>query len=354
MSVIRIGVMGCGVVSNYGHLPPLRDSDRFEVVSLMDPDAERLADYQKRFGVPQGFTDQESFFKSGLDAVAICSPAPAHLENIKGCAAHGLPALCEKPLAMNADDAQHMVELMEKAGLPLYVGFCYRFAGVAQTIRDLVRNEVIGQARTLRLIYNWDCHGKYMQDDNGEWVLDARRVGRMDEGGPMVDCGVHQIDLAQWWLGSPVVRYNSQGSWADEFEAPDHVFLHMDHDCGAHTMVEMSYSYGHTTKHKYNEFIYELIGTCGMIRYERNTNFFELRTDQYTAALEHTGEKNFALMYERFADALASGEPGDLCTGQEAIRATDIARDATNDAIAARIGPPIAEDLRASSAAKPH
>lgn len=157
----------------------------------------------------------------------------------------------------------------------------------------------------------------------------------------MVDCGVHQIDLAQWWLGSPVVRSQAHGAWCDQYEAPDHVFLHLDHDCGAHTAVEMSYSYGHTTKHKYNEFVYELIGTDGIIRYERNTGLFELRTHQFTESLEHTGEKDFAVMYEHFANAVAHQDPGDLCTGEEAIRVTDIARNATDAVIAGRISKPI-------------
>jgi len=341
MSAIRIGVMGCGVVSEYGHLPPLRDSDQFDVRSLMDPNAARLKDYQQRFAVPQGYTQEEPFFSSGLDAVSICSPAPFHLANIKGCAAHGLAALCEKPLATEADQARQIVDLMNDAGLPLYVGFCYRFAGCAQTIRDLVRNRAIGEVRTLRLIYNWDCHGKWEQDATGKWVKYRRRIDRMLEGGPMVDCGVHQIDLARWWLGSPVTRYHGHGSWCDEYEAPDHVFLHMDHDCGAHTLVEVSYSYGHTTRHKYNEFIYELIGTDGIIRYERNTNLFELRTHRYTEKLKHTGEKNFAVMYDHFAKALKQGDPGDLCTGEEAIIATDIARHATDDIIRSRISKPL-------------
>ena len=341
MSVIKIGVMGCGVVSEYGHLPPLRDSKRFEVLSLMDPDKDRVEDYARRFGVPQAHTTQDAFMKSGLDAVSICSPAPFHLANIKGCAEHGLAALCEKPLAMDADEAQEIVDTMNDAGLPLYVGFCYRFSGCAQQIRDLVQDGAIGQVRTLRLIYNWDCHGKYEQDADGNWVKYQRRIDRMLEGGPMVDCGVHQIDLAQWWLESPVVRYAGQGSWVDEYEAPDHVFLHMDHDNGAHTMVEMSYSYGHTTRNKYNEFIYELIGTDGIIRYERNTNLFELRTDQFTEKLKHTGEKNFAVMYEHFANAMQNDDPGDLCTGEEAIRATEIARNATDQIIADRISKPV-------------
>lgn len=335
--MIKIGVMGCGVVSEYGHLPPLRDSKQFALHALMDPARDRVEDYSKRFGVPHAFTDEPSFFNSGIEAVSICSPAPFHLQNVQGAAAQKLPVLCEKPLAMDADEAQQIIDTMQRADLPLYVGFCYRFAGVAQAIRDLIQDGAIGEPRTLRLIYNWDCHGKYEQGPDGKWRIYQRRADRMLEGGPMVDCGVHQIDLAQWWLGSPAVRTTGHGSWADDFEAPDHMWLHLDHDNGVHTCVEVSYSYGHTTKHKYNEFIYEIIGTSGMIRYERNADFFELRTHQETRRLKHTGEKNFAGMYDAFAKALATGQAGDLCTGFEAQQVTDIARTATDQIIAERL-----------------
>ncbi len=336
----KIGVMGCGVVSEYGHLPPLRDSKRFDLHALMDPDAARVADYAKRFGVKHAYTESEAFFSSGIEAAAICSPAPVHLENVRGCAAHGLPVLCEKPLAMDAGEAQQIIDTMRAAELPLYVGFCYRFAGCAQTIRRLVRDGAIGQVLSLRLVYNWDCHGKYEQGPDGEWRIYQRRADRMLEGGPMVDCGVHQVDLAQWWLDSPVVRHHGHGAWVDAYEAPDHMWLHLDHACGAHTCVEISYSYGHTTKEKYNEFVYELIGTDGMIRYERGTNLFELRTHQGTERLKHTGEKDFAGMYDAFADALLHGKPGDLCTGEEAQRVTDIARTATEQVIRERATKP--------------
>ena len=338
----KIGVMGCGVVAEYGHLPPLRDSKRFALHALMDPDADRVADYAQRFGVPHALTTPESFYTSGITAASICSPAPVHLANVRGCAAHKLPVLCEKPLAMDADEAQQIIDTMRDADLPLYVGFCYRFSGCAQTIRKLVQDGAIGDVRSLRLTYNWDCHGKYEQGPDGEWQVYQRRADRMLEGGPMVDCGVHQVDLAQWWLDSPVVRHHAHGAWVDEFDAPDHMWLHLDHDNGAHTCVEISYSYGHTTKKKYNEFVYELIGTDGVIRYERNTDLFELRTHQGTESLKHTGEKDFARMYDAFADALDSGKPGDLCTGEEAQRVTDIARTATEQCIRDRVAKPTA------------
>jgi predicted dehydrogenase len=91
---------------------------------------------------------------------------------------------------------------MKKAKLPLYAGFCYRFSPCALKIRELVKKKAIGDVRSLRLIYNWDCHGKYELDGKGRKVNQKRREARMFEGGPVVDCGTHQIDLAMFWLNS--------------------------------------------------------------------------------------------------------------------------------------------------------
>ncbi|HAI10964.1 MAG TPA: hypothetical protein DCM28_04625 [Phycisphaerales bacterium] len=336
----KIGLMGCGVIASYGHLPAIMDTDGLTIHALYDPNEQNLRREAHRFSVPHAYSDLESFFNSGLDAVAICSPAPAHIQNVIDCAAHGLPVLCEKPLAMDEVEGQQMIEVMEDANLLLAVGFCYRFSPCALKIKELINQDAIGEVRTMRLIYNWDCHGKYYRPDPLNqpdfWVEDPRRRGRMDEGGPMVDCGTHQIDLARWWTNSNITRFQSHASWVDEYEAPDHVWCHMDHDNGAHTMVEMSYSFGHTTKDRISHFIYEVIGTRGMIRYDRNFSHFELRNEHGTYQLEYHGEKNFHGMYAAFRQSLKTGELGELCSAPDALEVTRIARHATDEVIADR------------------
>ena len=126
----------------------------------------------------------------------------------------------------------------------------------------------------------------------------------MLEGGPMVDCGTHQIDLALFWLGSPVTRFSSHGAWVEEYQAPDHMWLHMDHANGAHTMVEMSYSYHHTSKNATSEFVYELIGTEGVIRYDRSARRFAMESVEGSQTFEFHPEKSFAGMYAEWARAL--------------------------------------------------
>ncbi|MDB5327616.1 MAG: oxidoreductase, partial [Phycisphaerales bacterium] len=289
----------------------------------------------QRFHVPHTFTDLDAFFASGIDAVVICSPATAHFDDVMACAKYRKPALCEKPLAMSEQEAQTMIDVMRQAKLPLYVGFTYRFAPIAMDIHRLVREGAIGQVKSLRMIYNWDCHGKYNERGNTASGLYDRRVGRMLEGGPMVDCGVHQVDLARWWTGSEVARVTGHGAWVETegYHFPDHVYLHMDHNSGAHTMVEISFTYGHTAKEPRCEFEYEVIGTDGLIRYNRQGRYFECVTKNGTRNLNWTEEKNFPGMYHAFEKALRTGEDGEMPTAFDGLAATRLARIATEDAV---------------------
>lgn len=332
-SLQRIGLMGCGAVAMYGHLPALIENEQLELAAVFDPSAERLQQVREQLGVTAGFTDVEAFFKAGLDAVTITSPAPAHFENVLACAERGLPVLCEKPLAMNENEARQMIAAMHEAHTPLYTAFCYRYSPVAMKIRQLVREQAIGEVRSLRLVYTWDVHGKYV-DRNPAAGLSPRREGRMAEGGPMVDCGTHQIDLARWWLQSPVINFAGHGAWIDGYEAPEHIWLHMDHACGAHCCVEISYAYGHTLPRRRAEFVYELIGTDGLIRYDRERKSFELHTGEGTTPLPFAHEKSFAGLYAEWAHSLIHQEQRDMCPADAGMEVTHIARTVTDQLIA--------------------
>jgi predicted dehydrogenase len=335
----KIGFMGCGVIATHGHLPAILETPGLDLTSVYDPDPVQLSRFRERYPSATGYTNSDAFLRSGIDAVAITSPAPRHLENVRDAARYGLDILCEKPLAMQDGEIVEMIRIAREAKLTLAAAFCYRFSPVALRIKDLVANGAIGQVRALRLIYNWDLHGRYEIDENGGRILSPRRVGRMLEGGPMVDCGVHQMDLARWWTGSEYVRYQASGAWIEEeFEAPDHMWLNLDHENGTHTAVEMSFSYTHTAKEPLAHFSYHLIGTDGLIRYDRDNWHFEMRTPHGTEYMQGASEKNFTGMYHAWRDALESGIPGDLPSAEDGLLVTRIARAATEKVIAVRAG----------------
>lgn len=333
----RIGLMGCGSVADFGHIPAILRTPGLDLVGLYDPNEERVRTASEKFGHIPSFIDSDEFFALGLDGVVIASSATAHLTNVLDAAKHNVHVLCEKPLAMTDGEADVMITAMEAADCLLMVGFVYRFSPVAYQLREWVREKTVGEIRSLRLIYVWGLHGQYEQDESGAWVESPRWKGRMLEGGPMVDCGVHQIDLARWWLGSEVKSFHAHGAWVSSYEAPDHVYLHLDHECGAHTMVEMSFTYGHTARDPRSEFSYHLIGTGGVARYDRDGYVLEARTGQATLHVPGASEKNFDGMHAAFSETLRTGRPGDLPTGRDGLIATQIARKATEQVIQDRV-----------------
>jgi len=329
---MRIGLIGCGNVAEFGHLPAILATPGLELAALLDPVPGRAQEYSRRFG-GRPFLRSADFFKEGLDVVAVTSSAPAHFQNVLDAAEHGVHVICEKPIAMNDRDGAEMVAAMRKAGKEFFVGFCYRFSPVAQQIKRWVEEGVVGEIKSMRLVYIWGLHGQFEESRDGKWIEKPYYIGRMVEGGPLVDCGVHQIDLARWWLGSDGASWSSAGALVTGYEAPDHVWLHMFHENGSTSTVEVSYSYGHTAKYPRNSFTYELIGTGGVIRYDRDGYILEARHGQGTLTAPGASEKNFPGMYAALVERLNGGEV-EMPSAEDGLIATRIARQAVDSAIA--------------------
>lgn len=334
--MIKIGVLGCGMIAERGHLPAIQQTPGIALHAVYDVNWERALSMQRQFGATHAYPTEATFWNSDFDVVVVCTPAPLHLEHVTQAARHGKNVLCEKPLAMTESEIEQMIAVTTEAGVKLYTGFTYRFSPSALEIKSLVESGSIGEVRSLRLTYLWNLHGKWTSNPDGSRQPSRLRVGRMDEGGPMVDCGVHQIDLARWWLGSEVNSFSGVGVWVENFEAPDHMYLHMGHACGAHTMVEMSFSYNATSKEPTSNFQYELIGTDGVIRFNREEHSFVVRNSQGTWHLPWHPEKNFRGMYTELRHALLSGEDRNMPLATDGLIATRIARQTTEQVISDR------------------
>ncbi|GAB3746940.1 Gfo/Idh/MocA family protein [Microlunatus parietis] len=320
----RIGVIGCGAVAQYGHLPAILRTHDLELAAVCEVDRDRLAEVSDATGA-RPCTSLGELVDADLDALVITSPAPLHEEHLAWAAEHRLPVLCEKPLTLDEAGSVRTIELMEQAGQPLYVGFTYRFAPAALEIRRLLGEGAVGKPRALRLIYLWDLHGAFADREHFTGI-NERREGRIAEGGPMIDCGVHQIDLARWWLGGEPVPTSVIGIRVEGRETPDHLVAHLDVD-GCQVMIEISIAYGHTAPATRPTFSYEVIGSEGVLRYRREEREFVAIGRDGIRDLHWSPEKSFDGMYAAFADALATGASDLLPTGWDGLAATRIATD---------------------------
>ena len=134
--IVRLGVIGAGLVAQVAHLPELAAlDDRFEVVALADPDTETARRVARRHGIAHVYADPEAVF-GDVDAVLVCSPNVTHAPVTLAALEAGLHVLVEKPLCLDPDDADRVVAARDRTGLTVQVGYMKRFDPAYEALLD--------------------------------------------------------------------------------------------------------------------------------------------------------------------------------------------------------------------------
>jgi predicted dehydrogenase len=191
---LRIGLIGSGGIGRH-YINMFKKAGKARVVAASDVSAGALAEVEKMDRDIVRFTDYRKMLKAQqLDAVAVCTPNKLHLAPTVDALRAGLPVIVEKPMAMNAADAQKMVDAGKKARKLLMIGFQWRFHPMAQLVRRSLDSGEMGkilyvrcQALRRRGIPSWGVFGR--KDIQG--------------GGPMIDIGVHILEMAHYMMGKP-------------------------------------------------------------------------------------------------------------------------------------------------------
>jgi predicted dehydrogenase len=191
---VRVGVVGLGM--GHGHVKSFREHPQAEVVALCDLDEKRLEANCKEFGIGKAYRDADKMFgDSELDAVCIATPNKFHAPlTIKALSA-GKHVLCEKPMAMNEVEARQMKAAAVKAKRNLMINFSYRFSQMSYALKHQVDSGALGDIYYGRTVW----HRRRGMPGFGGWFGNKELSG----GGPLIDLGVHRLDLALWLMGFP-------------------------------------------------------------------------------------------------------------------------------------------------------
>ena len=200
--ILKVGIVGCGNIS-HSHMAAYRKNKNIEVVACADINRQRAIDYAEVYKIPNayGSIDEMLEKQTDLDAVSVCTWNNGHHE----CTMKALKAkkhvLCEKPMAMNAKEAIEMQEEAKKQGKVLQVGFVKRFAKTTRVFQDFAETGTFGDIYLTKAIYTRRV------GNPGGWFADKKRSG----GGPLIDLGVHVIDLSRYLMGmhKPVSVYGA-------------------------------------------------------------------------------------------------------------------------------------------------
>lgn len=192
---IRVGIIGTGGIARAAHIPGYQKVPDCEVFACCDIVKQKAREVAKQFGIPHVFTDYRQMLEMDeLDAVSVCTPNYLHKDPTIAALRAGKHVLVEKPLALNAKEGQAMVDAAKEAGKQLMCGLNNRFRAEAQALKRFIDNGLLGEAYYARAqalrrrgIPGW---GVFIEKDK-------------QGGGPLIDLGVHILDLTLYLMGYP-------------------------------------------------------------------------------------------------------------------------------------------------------
>lgn len=193
-SKIGVGVVGVGI--GRLHIQGYIQCPEAQVLAVCDANEDRARRVATEFGIPHVFTDYEEMLKlEGIDAVSVCTPNYLHAPMTIAAFEAGKHVICEKPLAMTPEEGQAMVDAGKKAGKIFMTAFNNRFRGDTQVLKRFIEEGELGDIYYAKTgwIRRKGIPGM------GSWFTTKCQSG----GGPLIDIGVHVLDLALWLMGNP-------------------------------------------------------------------------------------------------------------------------------------------------------
>jgi myo-inositol 2-dehydrogenase / D-chiro-inositol 1-dehydrogenase len=181
---LHVGLLGTGRIGAF-HARMLQALPGVDRLTITDADAERAAQVAAELGVASA-PSAHALVDAGAEALVIAAATAAHAELIHLGADAGLPTFCEKPIALDLETTDAVVEHVEKAGVALQIGFQRRFDPGYLAARRLVASGELGRLYAVRLATH--------------------------DPAPPRDLHIHDFDALRWATGQEVVEVYADGS----------------------------------------------------------------------------------------------------------------------------------------------
>jgi predicted dehydrogenase len=247
----RFALIGCGFFAQ-NHLHAWSEIPEAELVAVCDIDPERARLASEAFGGTVYTDAAELLANETLDFVDIATTAPTHRMMVELAAAHGVAAICQKPLAWDMADAKAMVASMADRNLPFMVHENFRFQHPMRRIKELLDAGAIGRPFFGRISFRTD----FDVYANQPWLVDNERM-------IIIDVAVHLFDLARCFMGEPHALFTEAIRVSPRIAGEDvaTVLMRMD---DATCIVDASYE-THSDHDTYPQTFVVLEGTEGSI-----------------------------------------------------------------------------------------
>jgi predicted dehydrogenase len=299
--MIRFGIAGFGLHAARRLMPGFKLAQNCKVVALSRRDPQKAREAAEQYSIPHVFGSTEELCRCPeVDAVLVSTPDVCHCSDVLAAVRAGKPVLCEKPMAMNAEECRQMVEAARNAGVLLGVAQIFRFEESTARLRERIAAGDIGHVVFARVEF---C---YLGSGHGRtWLYDPNIAA----GGPIADVGVHCIDVLRYILQDEPWRvsvrgHRDEGSRGVEAAA----ILTMEFQRGTLATVLVS------TRAQYRTPL-EFVGNAGALRADDGLRVdppvsLELwREGKLVATEAASNHLAYALQVDAFASAIEGPQP---------------------------------------------
>ncbi|OQP87333.1 oxidoreductase [Rhizobium rhizosphaerae] len=254
MTTLRGALIGCGFFA-VNQMHGWAGIDGVEIVALCDRDPARLAEMGERFGVERRHADAQALFaEGGFDFVDIATTVASHRALVEMAAAHGIPAICQKPFARTIADGKAMVAAMEAAGVPLMVHENFRWQTPIRAVKAALDAGAIGTPFWGRFSFRsaFDVFSGQPYLAEGERFI-------------LEDLGIHTLDIARFVLGDVESLTARTKRVNPAIRGEDVATVLLDHKSGATSVVDVSYA-SRLSQELFPQTLVELDGSEGALR----------------------------------------------------------------------------------------
>lgn len=215
METLNFAVIGCGRIAprHAQALQSLEHSHHLKLVAACDVIESRVYNYAQTYNCSP-YTDYHALLENpDIHVVNVCVPSGLHAQIGIDAARAGKHVLMEKPIALNLDDADALIEACEQAGVTLGVVLQNRFNPPMRDLRALVDSGALGRLMLGSATVRWYRPQEYYEDGwHGTWAMD---------GGALMNQSIHHIDALQWLMGDVESVFAYAGTLAHRMEAED-------------------------------------------------------------------------------------------------------------------------------------
>lgn len=202
---IKTAIIGCGKVGHF-HAKAYNKIENCELAAAYNVRIERAKSFASKYGIPAYDNMEQMVKETGVNAVSICTPHPAHKALAVEAAGLGLHIAVEKPLASSLKDCDDILSAVDKAGVKGATICQRRFYPASMRVHEAITNGKIGKPilGTVNML-GWRDMAYYASDPwRGTWDGEG--------GGVLVNQAPHQLDLLLWYMGDIDELYGMWGT----------------------------------------------------------------------------------------------------------------------------------------------